>query len=119
MRLPISWKGIPDGVTACSAKANNGESVVEPTPVYEEPNTITISEIHKLLKTASKTYQDDDGWVNAGAAGSYIKRARPDFDIKAYGYDKLLELLNDYPDKYETKKQQVGKGIVVTYRIKK
>ena len=80
---------------------------------------IDISEIHKLLRTASKTYQDDDGWVNAATAGNYLKRARPDFDIKAYGFDKLFELFREYPDLYDTKKQKIGKGTVLTYRIKK
>jgi len=115
----ILTKHLIDSKEKIEPKEINDESVEEPSLSYETPIMIDISEIHKLLKTASKTYQDDDGWVNAATAGNYLKRARPDFDVKAYGYDKLLELFNDYPDIYETKKQQVGKGTVVTYRIKK
>ena len=114
----ILTKHLTDSKEKPTSPANGDDWVEESTPVYEESHVINISEIHKLLKTASKTYQDDDGWVNAATAGNYLKRARPDFDIKAYGYDKLLELFLDYPDIYETKKQQVGKGIVVTFRIK-
>jgi uncharacterized protein (TIGR00288 family) len=101
-----------------TSNTNDVEHVKESAPIFEESHIININEIHKLLKTASKTYQDDDGWVNAATAGNYLKRARPDFDIKAFGYDKLHELFLDYPDIYETKKEQVGKGTVVTYRIK-
>ena len=115
----ILTKHLTDSKEKTPLKKVNDNKVEEPTPDYEDSDIINISEIHKLLKTAGKTYQDDDGWVNAATAGNYLKRARPDFDIKAYGYDKLLELFNDYPDIYETKKEQVGKGIIVTYRIKK
>jgi len=115
----ILTKHLGDSKEKPEQKEINGETTHDPSPSCESSNTINISEIHELLKTASKTYQDDDGWVNAATAGNYLKRARPDFDVKAYGYDKLLDLLNDYPDIYETKKQQVGKGTVVTYRIKR
>jgi hypothetical protein len=98
--------------------ANEGDTVEGSVLVYDEPDAINISEIHKLLKIAAKTYQDDDGWVNAATAGNYLKRARPEFDCKAFGYDKLFDLFRDYPKIYDTKKQQVGKGIVVSYKIK-
>ena len=96
----------------------NSDNASDISPVHDGSHIVNISEVHKLLRTASKTFQDDDGWVNAATAGNYLKRARPDFDVKAYGYDKLSDLLNDYPDMYETQKLQVGKGIVVTYRLK-
>ena len=93
--------------------------VAETTQVYRDDSAvISIAEIHKLLKTASKTYQDVDGWVNAATAGNYLKRARPDFDLKAYGFDKLFELFREYPEVYDTKKEKVGKGIVLAYRVK-
>ena len=100
------------------AEAVNGEAACELVPVHESAAICDISEIHKLLKTASKTYQDDDGWVNAATVGNYLKRARPDFDLKAYGFEKLFELFREYPDIYDAKKQKVGKGIVLVYRIK-
>jgi uncharacterized protein (TIGR00288 family) len=99
-------------------KENNMNNADDLPSEDEEPDIVDIAEIHKLLKTAGKTFQDDDGWVNAATAGNYLKRARPDFDIKAYGFDKLLEMFNEYSDIYETKKDRVGKGTVVTYRIK-
>ena len=47
--------------------------------------------IHKLLRIAWDKYQDDDGYVNVSSAGQYIKRAKPDFDARTYGYVKLPE----------------------------
>ena len=84
----------------------------------DEPGVPKISEIHKLLENASKSYQDDDGWVNASDAGGYIKRARPDFELKAYGFSKLSDLLVKYTHLYETKKSKVKNGTAFLYRLK-
>lgn len=84
----------------------------------EEPtNCFDIEKIHTLLKTASDKYQDDDGYVNVSSAGQYIKRVRPDFDVRSFGFLKLPKLIEAYPDKYEIKKYQ-GKGTVtiIAYR---
>jgi len=92
----------------------------------EEPEKISakdfvndkISEIHNLLKTASESYQDDDGWVSAASAGNYIKRARPDFDFKTFGFSKLSDLFHKCPEMYEIKKDRVGKVTIYSYKIK-
>lgn len=86
----------------------------------EEPlNYSDIGKIHALLKTASDKYQDDDGYVNVSSAGQYIKRVRPDFDVRTFGFLKLPKLIEAYPEKYEIKKYQ-GKGTVtiIAYRCK-
>jgi uncharacterized protein (TIGR00288 family) len=75
-------------------------------------------EIHRLLKTASETYQDDDGWVNAAIAGDYVKRARPDFELRAHGFSKLSDFLNKYHDLYETKRHLNERGTLFSYKLK-
>lgn len=76
-----------------------------------------IDEIHKLLKIASDTYQDDDGYVNVSSAGTFIKRAKPDFDLRSYGFVKLPHFLKAFPDKYEVKKYPgKGKVTIIAYR---
>jgi uncharacterized protein (TIGR00288 family) len=77
-----------------------------------------ISEIHQLLAMASETYQDDDGWVNASSAGNYIKRVRPDFELKAFGFSKLSDLIRKYPERYETKKSKSAKVPMFSYKLK-
>ncbi|AET67572.1 hypothetical protein Desor_1954 [Desulfosporosinus orientis DSM 765] len=97
------------------------EGIVDDHETKEDSGSPDISEIHKLLNTASETsqYQDDDGWVNAATAGNYIKRARPDFELKALGFSKLSDLLSRYPELYETKKDTSGKVPIFLYKLKK
>lgn len=78
-----------------------------------------IEKIHNLLKIASDKYQDDEGYVNVSSAGQFIKRVRPDFDVRDFGYPKLPKLIEDFPDRYEIERFQ-GKGTVtiIAYRCK-
>ena len=73
--------------------------------------------IHKLLRIAWDKYQDDDGYVNVSSAGQYIKRAKPDFDARTYGYVKLPELIEAIPKKYAMKRYP-GKGTVTIIAYK-
>ena len=76
-----------------------------------------FEEIHNLLRIASDKYQDDDGYVNVSSAGTFIKRAKPDFDSRTYGFVKLPQLIAAFPDKYEIKKYP-GKGTVTIIAYK-
>lgn len=71
-----------------------------------------IDEIHCLLKIAWDKYQDDAGFADISSVGAYIKRAKPDFSAKNYGYGKLPDLVAAYPEKYEMASYP-GKGTVV------
>lgn len=71
-----------------------------------------IDEIHCLLKIAWDKYQDDAGFADISSVGAYIKRAKPDFSAKNYGYGKLPDLVAAYPDKYEMASYP-GKGTVI------
>ena len=91
---------------------------------YEDEEDIAIEgydieKIHNLLKIASDKYQDDEGFVNVSSAGQFIKRVRPDFDVRTFGYLKLPKLIEDFPERYEIKKYQ-GKGtvLIIAYRCK-
>lgn len=97
------------------------ERIADDKETKEDIGSSDISEILKLLNAASETpqYQDDDGWVNAATAGNYVKRARPDFELKAFGFSKLSDLLSKYPELYETKKDTSGKVPILSYKIKK
>ena len=76
-----------------------------------------LEDVHSLLRIAYEKYQDDDGFVNVSAAGTYIKRVKPEFTPYAYGFSKLSELIKAFPKKYEVHKSKAsGKGAVVTYK---
>ena len=70
-----------------------------------------FSELDSLLKIAEERYADDTGFANSSSAGTYIKRVKPDFNIKLLGYSKLPEYLKDNPEKYVTE-ERAGKGTV-------
>ena len=76
-----------------------------------------INEIHKLLRTAWDKFQDEDGYAYVSSAGKFLKRARPDFDARTYGYAKLSVLIMAFPKRYKTKKE-VGKaaGAILSYQ---
>ena len=76
-----------------------------------------IEELNPYLTKAWEQYQDDEGWVNIAAVGNFLKRVKPDFDPRSYGYQKvpqIVERLNNY---FEMKKF-AGKGTVsiIAYR---
>lgn len=70
-----------------------------------------LEPIHELIEIAWDNYQDEDGFCNVSAAGTYIKRVRPDFSSVTYGYRKLPELISAFPKRYEVKKYR-GSGTV-------
>lgn len=76
-----------------------------------------IDEIHRLLHTAWLKYQDEDGWAYVSFAGTFLKRAKSDFDARTYGYAKLSLLIRAFPEQYRTKKE-VGKaaGDILSYQ---
>jgi len=76
-----------------------------------------INEIHKLLRTAWNKFQDEDGYAYVSSAGKFLKRAKPDFDARTYGYAKLSLLIMAFPKRYKTKKE-VGKaaGAILSYQ---
>ncbi len=98
-----------------------------PVSADEKPETRTRLSLRKkdlkfeletLLRIAYDRYQDDEGFVNVSSAGTYIKRVKPDFDIRAFGFRKLPEYLEANPQKYEIKKY-AGKGhvTIIAYKI--
>lgn len=72
-----------------------------------------------MLKQANVKYQDEEGFVNVSAAGSYIKRHKPNFNINNLGYAKLSKLIEDFPEKYIIKKcRGKGKVEIMIYKCK-
>ncbi len=103
---------------AGNEKAKGNAPEAEET-IDNNDSTNDINEIHKLLKIASDKFQDDDGYVNVSLAGQYIKRAKPDFDVRTFGFIKLTKLLEAFPEKYMIKKPPgKGKVTIIAYKCK-
>ena len=71
-----------------------------------------MEELHSLLHIAYEKYQDDDDFVKVSSAGNYIKRVRPEFNPYQYGYSKLSDILKDYPERYEVRKEGKGSSVM-------
>lgn len=98
-----------------------GDAPPSVTGPEESPGKASADEdmavVHDLLKKAFEAYQDEDGYVNVSSAGHFIKRTKSDFDCRTYGYMKLPQLLEAFPERYEIKRYP-GKGTVtiIAYR---
>lgn len=95
-------------------KADDAAPKAEPAPKacaakpQRQHGRNAMKKVHALLRLAWEKYQDGEGYVNIGAAGSYIKRARPDFDVRSYGYQKLPQLIDAFPDRYKVRTSKKG-----------
>lgn len=121
-KTPISFRNACDdfifteNLGAEPSPAPKSEPVVHEVAMSEKAN---ISELVPLLKKAWEQYQDDEGWANVAAAGSFVKRSTPDFDPRTYGATKLPEIIRNLRSDFEMKKYK-GKGTVniVAYKPK-
>lgn len=85
----------------------------EAAAAHTEEKGDALPDVHSLLRRAAHKLQKADGYVNACAAGSLIKRENPDFSAKMYGYRSIPKLIEAFPDRYEIKKHP-GKGAATT-----
>ena len=75
-----------------------------------------LNEIHALLEKAYDTFQDEDGWVDVAKVGLFLRRAKPDFDSRTYGFQKLSLFLKNFPEKYDVKIVGEKPNIIAVYR---
>ena len=94
-----------------NATQNNQEIPLPPSSDAE------VQALHALLRKAWETYQNDDDYVNVSSAGTFIKRVKPDFDIRTYGFKKLPAFIKEYPEIYDHKTYP-GKGTVTIFAYK-
>lgn len=118
----ISKKREADPQRARTKTENDETGNERETPEIEEDvceEKENIEAIHNLLELASEKYQDDEGYVNVSAAGQFIKRVKPDFDVRSFGYVKLPKLIQDFPERYKMKRYPgKGKVTIVAYKCK-
>jgi len=76
--------------------------------------------LHRFLKygTEVENWTNEEGFVNVASIGQYIKRVKPDFDIKKFGVKKLPDFIEQHNELYETKNYKTGKTIIRAYRLK-
>lgn len=109
--LPVEDKEEPETVVEEEKKNDKKKQKSD-----KEVKALKLNDIHKLLLKASGKHADEDGYVLLSAAGSFIKRVRPEFEPKHYGYPKLKDLLEAFPKKYEFKSQNVNGVAIYKYK---
>ncbi|MDD4778681.1 MAG: NYN domain-containing protein [Fermentimonas sp.] len=78
-----------------------------------------MKSVENLLDLACEKYAENDGWVNAASAGSFVKRSMSDFDPRTFGFKKFTDLISSLPEKYETTKDQSKGSVGVVYYRKR
>lgn len=61
------------------------------------PDNPPLPNLQSLLVRGINNASDEDGWVNLGALGNYLRTASPSFDPRLYGFPKLLSLVESQP----------------------
>jgi len=122
-KTPISFRNACDdfiftenlGVAALASLSTG--NVLQTDTALDQARSSAALELVPLLKKAWEQYQDDDGWANVSAAGSFVKRSKPDFDPRTYGATKLTEIISGLEADFVMKKYK-GKGTanIVAYR---
>ena len=86
---------------------------------YDDDASDDMPLVHELLVRAWERLSGESGWSNMATAGNYLKRAKPDFDCRSYGYAKLSNLIEDFPERYDVRRVQMPNGPdVVYYRVR-
>ncbi|WP_082573773.1 MULTISPECIES: NYN domain-containing protein [unclassified Nocardioides] len=63
----------------------------------DTPDDPPLPNLQSLLVRGINNASDEDGWVNLGALGNYLRTASPSFDPRLYGFPKLLSLVEAQP----------------------
>jgi uncharacterized protein (TIGR00288 family) len=71
-----------------------------------------------LIKVVEGQPSDDDGWANLAGIGLGIKKRKPDFDHRLFGFQKLINVFQKM-DEFDVKKEDDTLAAFVRLRGKK
>ncbi|SEM96703.1 NYN domain-containing protein [Paenibacillus sp. OK076] len=112
-KTPISFRNACDDFILTENLGEKADEELEGEAIKLEKGeeNEAITEVVALLIKAHEKYEDEDGWCNVSAAGTFIKRIKPDFDVRTFGVTKLPELLERLNTIFKITKFK-GKGTV-------
>jgi hypothetical protein len=61
-----------------------------------------------FFRQAFEQVSDEQGWTHLGQFGNYLKKLRPDFDARNFGYKKLSDLVRARDDLFEVVEREVA-----------
>lgn len=113
-KTPISFRNACDDFIFTENLGKSTETSSAAAPASKKETTAAselspLAELSPLLTKAWEQSQDDEGWANVASAGSLLKRSKPDFDPRSYGFAKVSEIIAALKAEFELKKIK-GKG---------
>lgn len=115
-KTPISFRNACDDFIFTENLGEEPEIQIQKGKKVEEKIN-HLNAVIGLLDQGWDKYQDEEGWANLAAVGSFIKRSKPDFDPRTYGVSKLPDIITQLKDNYEMKKYKgKGGGNIVAFR---
>jgi hypothetical protein len=91
------------GKAASKQKAAAGAAPPAVAEAASAASSVPLELIHQAIEDA----QDESGWAQLGAVGSYIDKVRPNFDARLFGHRKLSDLVRAFPREFELE-ERVG-----------
>ena len=112
--------GVSEGFAqACDRFQRVGHITHEPSVTPEErgPDSGEIGELHwtSLVNSACANSREEDGWVDLGWAGNYIRQLQPNFNAKSYGFPRLTDLIASRPDLFEIEARRPSPTVAPAY----
>lgn len=86
------------------------------TALCDDIDNSDTEAIHNLLVSAFEKYKQTSGYANIAPVGAYIKKLQPNFDVRNYGFTKLSEFIENYPDRYKIIKDTSAKVPIAKYK---
>jgi hypothetical protein len=81
-----------------------------------EPEVVQPPALEPLLRAAISGTGKVNGWSHLGEVGSYLGTRNPEFDVRAYGFGKLGELVRAQP--YVDVKEVSGQGGITHLQVR-
>lgn len=102
-------------VAACDTfiyTENLTQTITQPVGMMPQQNRaarIQDGALVALLRNVVEAAPNDDGWAHLGNVGNLVKKRKPDFDPRSYGYPKLMPLI-EATGRFNVDKRDPGDG---------
>ena len=92
-------------------QSRSAATAISVLPSWGDASTnLDLPPWEELMIQSYENSSTSDGWMHLGWAGNFIRRLRPDFSHRAYGFSGLLELVQSNPDLFEVESRTFERG---------
>lgn len=99
-------------------KDRTASPLIRATNLFVDPRNLTatagssdgavegLEKARQLLTRAYELTEGDDGWAELGALGDMLRQLDSSFDLREYGAEKLLDLIEANDDLFEVRRER-------------